>query len=152
MPVDYEAYEQECQIIRATNNLLLEDFEKWLKDSGLGQKTVRKHCENIDFYINHYLLYSDAVTPEEGMDSGYVSMFLGYWFIRKALWASATSVKNNAVSLKKFGKFLSEQNKITEEDLDSISQTIHEEMPEWLATLARYDDPSIEDSEDIWGF
>jgi site-specific recombinase XerD len=86
------------------------------------------------------------------MDGGYVSMFLGYWFIRKALWASNTSIKNYATSLKKFGKFLLEKNKITDEDYTSIVTTIRDEMSDWQATLKRYDDPSIVDSEDIWGF
>ena len=152
MPVNYEEYKQDCQKIRVANEILLKDFESWLKSSGLSTKTIKQHCSNIDFYINQYLLYTDPVSTEEGMDSGYVSMFLGYWFIRKAMWASATSLKNNATSLKKFGKFLYEQHKMTKEDLDSILTTIREEMPEWQATLKRYDDPSIESIEDIWGY
>jgi hypothetical protein len=152
MPTDYEEYNRETKKIRSANKKLLVEFESWLKDSGLSSKTIKSHCSNIDFYINEYLLYTDAIPPEEGMDGGYVSMFLGYWFIRKALWASSTSLKANAASLKKFGRFLFEQNKITKEELDSITSTIREEMPEWQATLKRYDDPSITDSEEIWGF
>lgn len=151
MTKDYEVYKRESHIIRAANKELLVKFENWLRDSGLSTKTIEKHCSNIDFYINEYLLYSDAIPPEEGMDGGYVSMFLGYWFIRKALWASATSIKSYAASLKKFGKFLFENNKISEEELNEISSTIREEMPEWQATLNRYDDPSITSSEEIWG-
>jgi hypothetical protein len=30
---------------------------------------------------------------------------------------------------------------------DSLKETIKEEMPDWLATVARYDDPSITDME-----
>jgi len=151
MSEDYETYKKETQKIRASNKILLVEFESWLKDSGLSTKTIKRHSSNIDFYINEYLLYTDAVSPEEGTNSGYVSMFLGYWFIRKALWASATSLKTNAASLKKFSKFLFENNKISKEELDEISSTIREEMPEWQAVLRRYDDPSITDSEEIWG-
>jgi len=152
MTIDYQNYEQEAQKIRTSNKILLTEFESWLIESKLSSKTVKKHCSNIDFYINEYLLYTDAIPPEEGMNGGYVSMFLGYWFIRKALWASNTSIKNYATSLKKFGKFLLEKNKITDEDYTSIVTTIRDEMSDWQATLKRYDDPSIVDSEDIWGF
>jgi hypothetical protein len=40
---------------------------------------------------------------------------------------------------------------VDKEDLDSLKKTIKEEMPEWLATVGRYDDPSITDMEEIWG-
>ena len=40
-----------------------------------------------------------------------------------------------------------EQGLIEKQDLIDLKQTIKEDMPEWLATLDRYDNPSI---EDIW--
>ncbi len=36
---------------------------------------------------------------------------------------------------------------IDKEDLINLKQTVKKDMPEWLATLERYDDPSI---EDVW--
>jgi hypothetical protein len=98
--------------------------------------------------MNEYLLYEDATEAKDGMDS--VSMFLGYWFIKKAMWASQSSIKSNAASLKKFYAFLADKGVVDKEDLDELKQTIKEEMPEWLATLRRYDDLSIEDMEDVW--
>ena len=73
-----------------------------------------------------------------------------YWFIRKAMWASPAAIKENASSLKIFYQFMQQSGKITKESLDELKQTIKEEMPEWIATVKRYDDPDIEDSEDIW--
>jgi intergrase/recombinase len=149
MTDDYEQYETECEKIRESNEKLLEDFENWLRKSNLADKTIRKHAENIDFYINEYLLYEDAIEPQEGIFS--VGMFLGYWFIKKATWASESSIKSNAASLKKFYVYLSERGIVDKEDLDSLKETIKEEMPERLATLGRYDDPSITDMEEVWG-
>ncbi len=146
---DYEQYEIECQRIRLSNAELLDGFENWLRKSGLTDSTVSKHIENIDFYINEFLLYEDAVEPQDGIDS--VSMFLGYWFIRKAMWSSESSIKSNAASLKKFYAFLHERGVVSKDDLDSLKETIKEEMPDWLATLARYDDPSITDMGEVWG-
>ena len=142
---DYEKYEEDCKKIRKDNESLLNEFEVWLKSSGLSKKTINNHVSNIDFYINEYLLYEDATEAKDGVHA--VGMFLGYWFIKKAMWASQSSIKGNATSLKKFYTFLQEKGLIDKEDLTDLKQTIKEDMPEWLATLDRYDDPSV---EDVW--
>jgi intergrase/recombinase len=145
---DYEKYEADCKKIRKANESLLVEFERALKSSNLSEKTIRNHLSNIEFYINEYLLYEDATEAKDGVHS--VSMFLGYWFIKKAMWASQASIKSNAASLKKFYTFLAGKGLIDKEDLNDLKETIKEEMPEWLATLKRYDDPSIEEMEDVW--
>ncbi|MCI5140388.1 MAG: recombinase [Candidatus Electrothrix sp. ATG1] len=142
---DYEKYERDCEKIRKANEKLLDEFETWLKAAGLSKKTINKHVGNLDFYLNEYLLYEDAIEAKDG--AGDVGMFLGYWFIRKAMWASKSSIKSNATSLKKFYTFMHEKGLISKNDLTDLKQRIKEEMPEWLATLARYDDPSV---ENVW--
>ena len=142
---DYEKYEEDCIKIRNSNADLLNEFEVWLKSSGLTKKTINSHCSNIDFYINEFLLYEGATEAKEGVDE--VNMFLGYWFIKKAMWASQTSIKSNATSLKKFYTFMEQKKLIDKEDLNNLKRTIKEGMPEWLDTLGRYDNPSV---EDIW--
>jgi site-specific recombinase XerD len=142
---DYEKYEKDCKRIREANELLLSEFDAWLKSSGLSESTINNHGSNIDFYINEYLLYEDATEAKDGVTG--VGMFLGYWFIRKAMWASPSSIRGNAASLKKFYTFLHEKGLIDKDDLNGLKQTIKEDMSEWLATLERYDDSSI---EDIW--
>ena len=142
---DYEKYEKECKNIRIANELLLNEFEVWLKSTGLSEKTINNHLSNIDFFVNEYLLYEDATEAKDG--SYAIGIFLGYWFIRKAMWASQSSIKSNAASLKKFYTFMHEKGLINKEDLTILKQTIKEEMPEWLATLRRYDDLSI---DDVW--
>ena len=142
---DYEKYEDDCKTIREANKVLLSDFEEWLKSSGLSKKTIDSHLSNIDFYVNEYLLYEDAAEAKDGI--GAIGMFLGYWFIKKAMWASQSSIKANATSLNKFYAFMYEKGLIDKEDLVDLKDTIKEGMPEWLATLERYDDPSV---EDVW--
>ncbi|VAW96815.1 hypothetical protein MNBD_GAMMA20-1286 [hydrothermal vent metagenome] len=142
---DYEKYENECKKIRKANKQLLSKFELSLKSSGLSENTTNNHVSNIDFYINEYLLYEDATEARDGVEA--VGMFLGYWFIKKAMWASQSSIKGNATSLKKFYSFLYGKGLIEKDDLDDLKEAIKEGMPEWLATLDRYDDPSV---EDVW--
>ncbi|GBL12171.1 phage integrase SAM-like domain-containing protein [Microcystis aeruginosa] len=130
---DSQKYEADCQRIRKVNHELLKDFESWLESSGLSEKTINNHVSNIDFYINEYLLYEDAVEAKDGVDM--VGDFLGYWFIKKALWASQSSLKSNAGSLKKFYTFLLEKGLIDKNDLRELKETIKEELSEWLETL-----------------
>jgi len=142
---DYEKYEADCKVIREINEKILSEFGLCLKASGLSEKTINNHVSNIDFYINDYLLYENAIEAQEGVDA--VGMFLGYWFIKKAAWANQSNIKGNAVSLKKFYTFMQKQGLVGAVELKRLKQTITEDMPEWLATIRRYNDISI---EDIW--
>ena len=146
---DYAQYEADCEKIRKANNKLLNDFGTWLKASKLKEKTIKRHIDNVDFYINEFLLYEDAVKAKDGAPE--IGMFLGYWFIRKAMWASPAQIRSNAASLKKFYTFLFEKEMIKKEDLVDLKTSIKEDMPEWIATVNRYDDESITDMGEVWG-
>jgi len=144
----YEEYEQAYRVLREENAVLLEDFADWIRKKGLSENTVKRHFENIEFYVNEFLLYEEAKPPSSGVQEA--GCFLGYWFIRKALWASQTSIRSYSASLKKFYQFMFERGLIEREALDDLKAQIKEKLPEWLDTLRRYDDPSIEDPWEIW--
>jgi len=144
----YEQYEKECKKIRKENEALLSAFETWLSSKNLTEKTIDRHMSNIDFYINNFLLYEDAIEAADGTDE--IGMFLGYWFIKKAMWSNKAAIKENAASLKKFYQYLYEDGKVTKDSLQGMKESIKEDMPEWLATMARYADPSIESMEEVW--
>jgi len=133
---DYTKYEEECEKIRKDNAILLASFTTWLKYSNLSEKTVKNHVFNIDFYINQYLLYEEAIEAKDGID--HVDSFLGYWFIKKAMWSTKSSIKSNAISLTKFYSFLLEIGLISKNDLKELKEIIKEEMSEWLATVEQY--------------
>lgn len=139
---DYDKYEADCARIRTTNAALLADFAAWLKATGIADKTVEQHRGNIAFYINEYLLYEEAIEPPAGVDQ--VDDFLGYWFIRKAMWSSPASIRSNAASLKKFYGFMAERGLIGKDDLNDLKETIKDCMPDWLEAVER----SMEDEED----
>ena len=144
----YEQYEKECKKIRKENEALLSAFETWLSSKNLTGKTIDRHLSNVEFYINDFLLYEDAIKATDGMDE--IGMFLGYWFIKKAMWSNKAAIKKNATSLKKFYQYLCEDGKITKDSLQDMKGRIEEDMPEWLATMERYDDPNIESMEGVW--
>ena len=139
MASDYEIYEQKCKEIRDSNNIHIDNFEKWLKNQGLAKKTIDNHIGNIDFYINEFLCYYDANDVTQGCYE--ISHFLGDWFIRKAMWASCANIKSNAGSIKKFYAFLLESGVVvTQEDFDTLCTTIKDEMPDWLDEMKQYDE------------
>jgi len=148
--MDYEKYEKACKRIRKENKKLIFGFKTWLSAKSLSQKTIEKHTSNVDFYINEFLLYEDAIEAKDGVIE--IGSFLGYWFIKKALWANKSTIKENAASLKKFYQYLLEDGKVPEKAFSSMKESIKENMPEWLATVDRYDDPDIEDMQDVWRF
>lgn len=81
MKFDYEEYEEKCKKIREENGRLLECFEESLQN--LKSQTIKKHLGNVDFYINEYLLYEDALSFEEGVWK--IDDFLGYFFVKKCM-------------------------------------------------------------------
>jgi len=132
---EYKKYERACAKIKEVNAKLLASFEQWLLAKGLGKKSITEHVKNADFYINTFLLYDEAIPAKEG--AWRISSFLGDWFIRKALWSSRTSIKENAASLKKFYTFMLEKGEIDADDLQELKEAIKEEMDEWLEAVDR---------------
>ena len=139
---EYKKYERACAKIKEENAKLLADFQQWLTEKGLAPKTIKEHAQNVDFYINTFLLYEDAIPAKDG--AGHISMFLGDWFVRKALWASATSIREGAASLKKFYTFMREKGKIDADELRELKETIKEEMADWLSNLEDSDNSGID--------
>ncbi len=131
---NYDQYEADCESLRGVNKEVLKQFKGWLQAKKLSEKTIKTHLSNVDFFINEYLLYESPVTPpEEGIND--ISMYFGYWFIKKAMWASKASLKSNAASLTKFYTYCLEKGLISEHDLSVLKTTIKDEMADWIAEV-----------------
>ena len=50
-----------------------------------------------------------------------------------------------------YKSLMHEDGKVKKRDFDEMKERIKVEMPEWIATMKRYDDPSITDMEEVWG-
>jgi len=142
-----DEFDKQIDLIKDENRIILDRFERSLKDNNLSRSTIDKHVGNIDFFINDFLLYYEPVSARDGVShAGY---FLGNWFIRKAMWASVASIKENITSIKKFYQFMCEIDEITKDDLAELMEEIKECREDWLENIRMYDDPDI-DLEDIW--
>lgn len=90
-------YELKVEQNRKRNEKFIKEFESWLIEKNLVEKSIRKHINNIDLYINDYLNYYDVTKMEDGI--ALVHSFLDGWFIEKCLWASRNSLKETASSI-----------------------------------------------------
>lgn len=143
---DYENYEKECEEIRASNSELLDMFKNDLELAGLSAKTIRSHISNVDFYINEYLLREKAHPMEDGV--GMLDSFLGFFFIRKCMWSTPSTIKSTAASIKKFYKCMLDHGKIKKVEFDYLRSEIKENMEQWQADCAMYNDPDAENPFD----
>ena len=132
--------EREKQLKENTkrNEDYLKMFEKSLEEKQLTAKTIRKHISNIDFYLNDYLTYYDEIIKMED-GTQYTRSFLGDWFIRKAMWASKSSIKEMASSLKKFYEYMSALGFVKISDYQEMCYEIKDNMDLYLENLEDYD-------------
>jgi len=138
----FSEYERKAKEIRDTNKEYLNGFEDHLKAQGLSIKTINNHRLNVDFYINSFLLYYDALDVSYGCYK--VDGFLGDWFIRKAMWSSVGNIKSNISSFKKFYRYLLGIGVVDEEAYDKLCETIALNKDDWFDLMRRYDDPEEE--------
>ncbi len=128
-------YDAQVQAIRAYNQPILDSFRAWLEQAGLAEKTIKNHVDNIDFFT-HYLVYNDPLEKLDEADGSDVWMFLSDWFPRKALWSSATSVKSNIASFKKFFQWMGETGRVSPETVADVLDTLKEGRDEFLDAVA----------------
>jgi site-specific recombinase XerD len=105
---EIEQQEREEEAIRAENVGLLAAFKDWLTAQKLTPKTIGKHVEYTEMYMD-YLLDYDTASSKNYEDVG---SFLE-WYDRKVMFGSS---KEAYSSLKKYYAFLYE-NKMADDDI-----------------------------------
>ena len=137
--------EREKQLKENTkrNEDYLKMFKKSLEEKQLTTKTIRKHISNIDFYLNDYLTYYDEIIKMED-GTQHTRSFLGDWFIRKAMWASKSSIKEMASSLKKFYEYMSALGFVKISDYQEMCYEIKDNMDRYLENLEDYDNGTFD--------
>ena len=137
---DYEIKREENE---KRNEKYINEFERWLNEKGFVNKTIRKHLNNVDLYINDFLNYYDITKAEDGIDC--IHLFLDGWFIEKCLWASRNSLKETAASIKKFYQYMSENNYVNVVDYKDMCSFIKENMDEFLEQVDAFDNGTYYD-------
>ena len=137
----YKEYEQKCDEIRMRNAAYLDEFREDLLNAGLKEKTVNRHCQNADFYINTYLLREEPLEMTCGTDSFMIDDFLGHFFIRKCMWSTPGTIKSTAASIKKFYSSMLKRGNIDESDYGELIETIKDNIDRWLKDCESHNDP-----------
>ena len=135
---DVEDYDAAVEKNEKENERYLTLFEEWLRKQRLSEKTIKKHLNNIDLYINDYLNYYEPTPMREG--TSMVDGFLGDWFIRKAMWSSRSAIKGYGASLKKFYKCMLEHGLVTDDEYRFLFYEIKYGMEDWLEAMADYEE------------
>ena len=117
---EYKNYQQARIETKGTKAELLNDFEQWLGRK-VSSGTAQRHCQDVEPYINTFLLYNEASAANQ--QARRIATFMGYWFIRRGR-ANPASTTENAASLDKFCSFMQEKGKIDAHALNDIKQTI----------------------------
>lgn len=143
MEDNYKDWEKKVEANHKRNDKFIQEFEEWLNQKGFVKKTIRKHINNASLYINDYLNYYDAEKMEDGIYS--VHGFLDGWFIEKCLWSSRNSLKETAVSIKKFYECMSEKEYVSTDDYKSLCREIKDNMNEYLEQMDAFDDGTYYD-------
>ena len=107
----------------------LKAFEESLRASRLSEKTVKRHLDNMDLYLNAFLNDGDVATMEEG--AALVDQFMRVWAPAYG-WATKTSLKGYATSLKKFYKCMFDKGLVSGLHYYHVLDEIKFCMDEWL--------------------
>ena len=130
MSMEYEEYERQCAIVKKENETYLEAFRVSLEAAELSKNTIRKHCENVDFFLNDFMLRYEPCRMPDGCFM--INSFLGDFFIRKCMWSTPATIRSTAASLKKFYKYMLAEGEIGIDAYAFVVETIKEEMDEWV--------------------
>jgi len=130
-------YDTQLQAIRAYNQPILDDFLTWLKQSGLSEKTAKRHVNNIHLF-SMYLVYYDPLKKLDQATSADVSMLLSSWFPRKVGWTSVTTVKILLLSFKKFFHWLGTTERISPTTVANVLKTLKEGRDKFLTKAADF--------------
>jgi len=141
-----EDYDKEVAEIRKYNQPILDDFQAWLEKTGLTEKTISKHIQNVDF-LAEYLFYYEPLYKLDEADAVDVYGFLAEGYPRKAMWASVSSTKSYMGSFRKFFKFLAESKRVDKETEDDVRKMLKERKEEILDAVDFGDD---DDDDDWW--
>jgi len=139
---EFKEWEKEVENTEKKNSLLINSFQKYLSSKSLKQETIQNHVNNVDFFVNNFLLRYEIIPAEEG--SYKIGEFLGDYFIRKAMWSTKAAIKENIASFKKFYTFLNEIEKVSDEDLFEMKLMIKEEKSTWLERVEKFNNSGVD--------
>ena len=118
---EYADYENRCTVIHQQNSSYLHLFESDI--DGLAPKTIKRHLQNVDFFLNTYLLFDEAnpLSMQDGVNA--IDDFLGYFLEEKTYFTDSTK-RSFVTSLRKFYKSMAKHGKISAEEYNEVEDAL----------------------------
>ena len=123
-------YEAEYEQFKEENEKCLKIFREDMTQEGLDEETIRKHYDNVEFYLNIYNLRDGGDDMKTGC-SDIIEHYLGYYFITKCDWASPGAIRETAGSIQKFYRTMLEHGLVEQEDFETLCEVIDEGIAGW---------------------
>ncbi|MGB7365716.1 DUF6933 domain-containing protein [Carnobacterium jeotgali] len=121
------------------NEKLLAAFKEYtIAVKGLSEKTVKRHLENLYYYLDIYLIEYEQATPVNSTEAA--GNFLSSFFVEKNLASSSASLKQCGSSLKKLYQFLYEAGEISKNNLAEVNESIKVGVQEGVEYLGYTED------------
>jgi site-specific recombinase XerD len=132
-------YDQQVAAIHAYNAPFYEQFATWLAASGLSERTIQTHVENVQFFADKFLTYYEPLRRVDEADVSDVGPFLSDWFLRKAMWSSPNAVRSNIASFKKFFRWMGQQGHMDAGTVAEILLDLKENRDEYIEDAEAYE-------------
>lgn len=129
--------EENINNIYAFNQKYINEFEEYLKNNKLKDNTIKKHVENVEFFLNSYLLHEFKYNIFDSIDS--LNDFFSYFFIHKYAFSSVANMKEFISSLKHFYKYMYQYKYINSEANDFANFLFKDEKDNWIEKMKEYD-------------
>ena len=125
-------YENQRKVICKQNSSYLQLFEADLH--GLAHKSIKRYLQNVDFFLNTYLLFDEAnpLSMQDGVNA--IDDFLGYFLEEKTYFTDSTK-RSFVTSLRKFYKSMAKHGKITPEQYEDVVESLQDGGAEYKALL-----------------
>ena len=134
--VKYNQYKKE-------NDECLKLFKMDLENAKLAEKTISKHMDNVEMFLNEYLLSEDPDPMQKG--ARMLHKYFGGYYIYEYLFATPGTVKTTAASIKKFYKSMLDHEKITKDDFDYLVLDIKQNMEDWMKMCEKFNESDDDD-------
>src|SRR3989344_6608445 len=105
-----EKYEE----IQKENAELLSKFEEHLLRKNISKKTIKRHINDVELYINDYLAIDEEASPQE--IDGYTLDVFFRWCIDKWIFNTISGLLSAISSIRLFYEYLNENKQIAHID------------------------------------
>ena len=143
-------FDKHLDKIEKIHKQYIDEFRQYLETSKLSKKTINKHINHVDSYLNFFITYYFDNTIYDGM-LDYVTFFSDF-YIRKFMSSSVDDMSSFITSIDKFYFFMLQNKYVSKADYDESKLTIKHCKDEWLENMRLHDEYIISNAFEDMSF